>query len=87
MSNVISFKSRTNNVTFYEVVDAQGIAIWGGGDVTECIRYWRGSPVDSHIFISSWSEDGEDARLVGDPIDVTYLVLAGITNTLDRITR
>jgi hypothetical protein len=41
VSNVISFKSKTTNVTFYEVVDPQGIAIWGGGDVTECVRYWR----------------------------------------------
>lgn len=87
MSNVVSFKGKTTNVTFYEVVDDQGIAIWGGGDVTECVRYWRNSPVNSRIYVSSWSEDGEDAALVGDPIDVTYLVLAGITNTLERVTK
>ena len=87
MSNVVSFKGKSTNVTFYEVVDEQGIAIWGGGDVTECVRYWRNSPVNSRIYVSSWSEDGEDAALVGDPIDVTYLILAGITNTLERITK
>ena len=87
MSNVISFKGKTTNVTFYEVVDEQGIAIWGGGDVTECIRFWRNGPINSRIFVTSWSEDGEDAALVGEPIDVTYLVLAGIANTLERITR
>jgi hypothetical protein len=87
VSNVISFKGKSTNVTFYEVVDEQGIAIWGGGDVTECIRYWRNGPVNSRIFVTNWSEDGEDAVLVGEPIDVSYLVLAGITNTLDRITR
>lgn len=87
MSNVIGFKSGTTNVTFYEVVDLQGIAIWGGGDVTETIRYWRNSPINSRIFVSSWSEDGEDASLVGESIDVTYIVLAAITNTLDRITK
>jgi hypothetical protein len=87
MSNVISFKGKTTNVTFYEVVDEQGIAIWGGGDVTECIRFWRNGPINSRIFVTSWSEDGEDAALVGEPIDVTFLVLAGITNTLERITR
>ena len=87
MSNVISFKGKTTNVTFYEVVDEQGIAIWGGGDTTECVRYWRNSPVNSRIFVTSWSEDGEDAALVGEAIDVTYLVLAGITNTLERIAK
>jgi hypothetical protein len=87
VSNVISFKSKTTNVTFYEVVDPQGIAIWGGGDTTECVRYWRNSPVNSRIFVTSWSEDGEDAALVGEAIDVTYLVLAGITNTLERVTK
>ena len=87
MSNVISFKQRTNNVTFYEVVDPQGIAVWGGGDVTECVRYWRNSPVDSRIFVTAWVEEGEDTVLVGEPIDVTYIVLAGITNTLERITK
>jgi hypothetical protein len=87
MSNVVSFKGKTTNVTFYEVVDEQGIAIWGGGDVTECVRYWRNSPINSRIFVTSWSEDGEDAALVGEAIDVTYLVLAGITNTLERVTK
>jgi hypothetical protein len=87
VSNVIGFKSGTTNVTFYEVVDPQGIAIWGGGDTTECVRYWRNGPVNSRIFVTSWSEDGEDAALVGEAIDVTYLVLAGITNTLERVTK
>jgi hypothetical protein len=87
MNNVISFKQRTNNVTFYEVVDPQGIAIWGGGDVTECVKYWRNSPLNSRIFVTDWAEDGEDATLVGQPIDVTYLILATINNTLERITR
>ena len=87
MSNVISFRGKTTNVTFYEVLDPQGIAVWGGGDVTECIRFWRNAPLNSHIFVTSWSEDGEEAMLVGEAIDVTYLVLAGITNTLERITR
>lgn len=87
MSNVISFKSKSTNVSLYEVTDEQGIAIWGGGDATECIRYWRNSPVNSRIYVSSWSEDGEDAALVGEAIDVTYLVLAGITNTLERVTK
>lgn len=87
MSNVISFKGKTTNVSLYEVTDEQGIAIWGGGDTTECVRYWRNSPVNSRIYVSSWSEDGEDAHLVGEPIDVTYLILAGITNTLERITK
>ena len=87
MSNVISFRGKSSNVTFYDVVDEQGIAIWGGGDTTDCIRYWRNSPVNSRIFITSWSEDGEDAHLVGEPIDITPLVLAGITNTLERIAK
>jgi len=87
MSNVIGFKSRTTNVTFYEVVDTSNEAIWGGGDVTEAIKYWRNSPFNSRIFVSSWSEDGEDAALIGESIDVTYLVLAAITNTLERITK
>jgi hypothetical protein len=87
VNNVISFKQRTNNVTFYEVVDEQGIAIWGGGDVTECVRYWRNGPINSRIFVTSWSEDGEDAALVGEAIDITPLVLAGITNTLERVTK
>ena len=87
MNNVISFKQRTNNITFYEVVDPQGIAIWGGGDTTECVKYWRNSPLNSRIFVTDWTEDGEDATLVGQPIDVTYLILATINNTLERITQ
>lgn len=87
MSNVISFKGKTTNVTFYEVVDEQGIAIWGGGDTTECVKYWRNSPLNSRIFVTAWAEDGEDAALVGEAIDITPLVLAVLTNTLERITK
>ena len=87
MSNVVSFRGKSSNVTFYDVVDPQGIAIWGGGDTTDCIRYWRNSPIDSRIFVTSWSEDGEDSALVGEPIDITPLVLAVLTNTLERITK
>ena len=87
MSNVISFKGKTTNVTFYEVVDPQGIAVWGGGDVTECIKYWRNSPFNSRIFVTAWAEEGADASIVGEPIDITYLILATINNTLERITR
>jgi hypothetical protein len=43
--------------------------------------------MNSRIFVTAWAEEGEDAHLIGEPIDVSYLVLAGITNTLDRITR
>ena len=85
MSNIIELPQRGKiTVVFYEVSDAQGIAIWGGESPREALDWYRRSPTGSKIWVSQYEADEEDARLVLDLIEITPIVLATITDSIDR---
>lgn len=71
---VVSTERRVVNL--YEVVDTDGIAVWGGTDSGEAL-FWlrRKAPAGSRIWVSSWDEDGEEAWLEAKPIDITRIVV------------
>ncbi len=63
MSNVIELPNRGKmTVILYEVSDAQGIAIWGGENPVEALKWYRNSPTGSKIWVSQWEADEEDAK-------------------------
>jgi hypothetical protein len=70
---IVSTESQVR--TWYEVVDAADLAIYGGHDAGDAV-YWltRKSPAGSRLLVSKWDEDGEDAWLIGSPIDITSVV-------------
>ena len=83
MSEVIAFHPKVSPVfTFYEVVDSQGIAEWGGNDPAEAVKWLRRSPVNSRRLVSGWDAEGEDAMLVGQPLDITKIVFATLAGVL-----
>jgi len=49
-------------VILYEVSDTQGIAIWGGENPVEALKWYRNSPTGSKIWVSQWEADEEDAK-------------------------
>jgi len=51
-------------VILYEVSDTQGIAIWGGENPVEALKWYRNSPTGSKIWVSQWEADEEDAKQV-----------------------
>ena len=74
MSNVLELRNgAVKRIIFYEVSDAQNIAIWGGE-----------SPSDSKIWVSEWFSDDEDAREVSPQIEITSIVLSTIANCMER---
>lgn len=73
-----------SKINFYEVTDQQGVAVWGGGDVHDAIQFFRQS-VGSRLFVSVWESDSEDARLIGSPIEITHLIVATISDSLERV--
>ena len=75
--------NREDYLNFYEVTDDQAIAVWGGGDTLEAIKYFRGA-VNQRIFVSVWVDEDEDARLIAGPIEITTLIVDTIKNTLER---
>jgi hypothetical protein len=85
MSEVIQLPQRGKiTVVFYEVSDSQGIAIWGGENPVEALKWYRNSPAGSKIWVSQYEVDEEDAELMLDSVEITPIVLATITDSIDR---
>jgi hypothetical protein len=83
MSEVIAFHPKVSPLfTFYEVVDAQGIAEWGGSDPVEAVKWLRRSPINSRLLVSAWDAEDEEAMLVGQPVDITKIVFATLAGVL-----
>ena len=85
MSNVLELRNGAlKRVIFYEVSDAQNLAIWGGESPSEALKWYRESPLDSKIWVSEWLTDDEDAREVSPQIEITSIVLSTIANCMER---
>ena len=77
MSNVLELRNgELKRVIFYEVSDAQNLAIWGGESPSEALKWYRNSPLDSKIYVQEWITDDEDAREVSPQIEITSIVLS-----------
>ena len=85
MSNVIELPNRGKIiVVFYEVSDPQNIAVWGGESPSEALKWYRNSPAGSKIWVSQYETDEEDAELMLDSVEITPIVLATITDCIER---
>ena len=85
MSDVIELRNGAlKRIIFYEVSDAQNLAIWGGESPSEALKWYRNSPLDSKIWVSEWLTDEEDAREVSPQIEITSIVLSTIANCMER---
>ena len=85
MSNVLELRNGAlKRVIFYEVSDAQNIAIWGGESPSEALKWYRNSPLDSKIYVQEWLTDEEDAKEVSPQIEITSVVLSTIANCMER---
>ncbi len=85
MSNVLELRNGSvKRIIFYEVSDAQNIAIWGGESPSEALKWYRESPLDSKIYVQEWLTDEEDAREVSPQIEITSIVLSTIANCMER---
>jgi hypothetical protein len=85
VSNVLELRNgAVKRIIFYEVSDAQNLAIWGGESPSEALKWYRNSPLDSKIWVSEWLTDEEDAREVSPQIEITSIVLSTIANCMER---
>ena len=66
--------AKSDLILFYEVVEPNGGNTWGGASCIEAMRWLNRAPAGSRMLISAWDSDEEDARLVGQSIDVTNLI-------------
>jgi len=85
VSNVLELRNGAlKRIIFYEVSDAQNLAIWGGESPSEALKWYRESPLDSKIWVSEWLTDEEDAKEVSPQIEITSIVLSTIANCMER---
>ena len=85
MSNVLELRNGAlKRIIFYEVSDAQNLAIWGGESPSEALKWYRNSPLDSKIYVQEWLTDDEDAREMSPQIEITSIVLSTIANCMER---
>ena len=85
MSNLLELRNGiVKRIIFYEVSDAQNIAIWGGESPSEALKWYRESPLDSKIYVQEWLTDEEDAKEVSPQIEITSIVLSTIANCMER---
>jgi hypothetical protein len=83
VNEVISFHPKTSPLfTFYEVVEGEGNAVWGGNDPIEAVQWLRRSPINSRLLVSGWDAEDEGAMLVGQPMDITKIVFATLAGVL-----
>jgi hypothetical protein len=67
---------KSDLILLYEVVDKQGIPLWGGEDELGAIKWLRLNLRDEcRLLVSAWDSDDEDAHLVGQTIDITEIIL------------
>ena len=84
-TNVIELRNGTlKRVIFYEVSDAQKLAIWGGESPSEALKWYRNSPIDSKIWVQEWITDEDEARPTSDQIEITSIVLSTIADCMER---
>ena len=85
MGEVLELPNRGKiKVVFYEVSDAQNLAIWGGESPSEALKWYRNSLPESKIWVSQWEADEEDAKQVIKPVEITPIVLATIADCMGR---
>jgi hypothetical protein len=77
MSNVVSIHPENKIVNLYEVVDAQGLAIWGGNNPQEAMR-WFAQRDAERVIVSGWLTDYDDATMVGEALDITDIIKATV---------
>ena len=85
MGNIVElFNDQERRITFYEVSDSQDIAIWGGENPIEALKWYRNSPKGSKVRVSEWLTTEEDAKPIIDGVEITPIVLATIADCIER---
>lgn len=58
----------------YEVIDSEGVTTHEGESASEAVAAFRSAPAGARLLMSGWDTPGEEAILVGQPLDATALI-------------
>lgn len=86
MSNVVSWIPKPNNrIVMIEVLDENDRSEFGSERANEAIAWFARNPLGKRVVVTNWFADDEDAAPIGESVDVTALVLAGMAEGRGRI--
>lgn len=79
MSNVVSWIPKPNNrIVMIEVLDENDRSEFGSESANEVIAWLSRNPLGKRVVVTNWFADDTDASPIGEPVDITALVLAAI---------
>ena len=79
MSNVVSWIPKPNNrIVMIEVLDENDRSEFGSESANEVIAWLSRNPLGKRVVVTNWFADDEDASPIGEPVDVTSIVLASL---------
>lgn len=85
MSNVVSWIPKPNNrILMYEVLDENDRSEFGSEKEGEALLWFSRNPLNKRIVVTNWFADDEDASPIGEPVDITAIVLASIAEGRGR---
>lgn len=85
MSNVVSWIPKQNNrLVMYEVVGEGDRSEFGSDNMLEALNWFTRSPLNKRLVVTNWFADEDDASPIGEPIDITGIVLASIASGRSR---
>lgn len=79
MSNVVSWIPKQNNrIVMYEVVGEGDKSEFGSENMLEALNWFTRNPINKRMVVTNWFADEEDASPIGEPIDITSILLSAI---------
>ena len=79
MGNVVSWIPKPNNrIVMIEVLDENDRSEFGSESANEVIAWLSRNPLGKRVVVTNWFADDEDASPIGEPIDITSILLSAI---------
>ena len=86
MSNVVSWIPKPNNrIVMIEVVGEGDKSEFGSESANEAIAWLSRNPLGKRVVVTNWFADDNDASPIGEPVDITHIVLAAIAQGRGRV--
>ena len=79
MGNLVSWIPKPNNrIVMIEVIGEGDKSEFGSESANEVIAWLSRNPLGKRVVVTNWFADDEDASPIGEPVDVTSIVLASL---------
>ena len=86
MSNIVSWIPKPNNrIVMFEVLDENDRSEFGSESAVETIAWFSRNLLNKRVVATTWFADDNDAAPIGEPIDITGIIVSAIGSGRGRI--